>query len=210
MIEIFEELAQVYDDWFNLHEDTYKSELGAVQALLPPGQGLEIGVGTGRFAGPLGLKFGVEPAQAMAALAQIRGIQVIRGYAETLPIAGASFDFALMVTVLCFLADPLLALAEAVRVVKPSGWLIIGLIDPESPLGRSYEANRAQSRFFRQAIFHRVPQVQGWLEELGCPTLARRQTVFQAPSVPGGGPESVQAGFGAGSFVVLAAQRLSR
>jgi hypothetical protein len=43
-----------YDDWFERHRAAYLSELLAIRALLPwEGRGLEIGVGTGRFAGPL-------------------------------------------------------------------------------------------------------------------------------------------------------------
>lgn len=44
-----------YDDWFERHRAAYLSELLAVRALLPwEGRGLEVGVGTGRFAGPWG------------------------------------------------------------------------------------------------------------------------------------------------------------
>ncbi len=88
MTDTFEEYAQEYDDWFVRHEVVYRAELAAVEALLPTaGRGLEIGVGTGRFAGPLGIKIGVEPAWAMAEIARTRGIQVIRGDAEALPVA---------------------------------------------------------------------------------------------------------------------------
>ena len=75
-----------------------------------------------------------------------------------------------MVTVLCFLQNPLQGLIEATRVLKPHGHLIIGMIDPASPLGRSYEANKEKSRFYRQAKFHKVRQVLEWLEELGYAT----------------------------------------
>ena len=65
MIEIFEQSAQEYDAWFDRHQAVYQSELLAVKAFLPTaGRGLEIGVGTGRFAGPLGIGTGVEPAPA--------------------------------------------------------------------------------------------------------------------------------------------------
>ncbi len=209
MNDPFEKYAQEYDDWFVRHEVVYRAELAAVQSLLPEtGQGLEIGVGTGRFAGPLGIKVGVEPAQAMANRARHRGIQVIRGCSEALPLATASFDFVLMVTVLCFLEDPLQALAEATRVLKPQGRLIIGMIDPNSPLGRSYEANKEKSRFSRQAKFHRVSQVLPWLENLGYQNLEIRQTVFHDPQVSPG-PEPVRQGYGEGAFVVMAAQKLA-
>ena len=207
MIDIFEGHAQEYDDWFDRHEMVYGAELAAVKSLMPKsGQGLEIGVGTGRFAGPLGIRIGVEPAQAMAEIARNRGIQVVRGFAESLPIGTASFDFVLMVTVLCFLQNPLRALVEATRVLKPHGRLIIGMIDPDSFLGRSYEANKEKSRFYRQAKFHKVRQVLKWLEELGHSTLKLCQTIFQDLTATAG-PEQVRAGYGTGAFVVIAGQK---
>jgi hypothetical protein len=78
MIDVFEESAHEYDDWFSCHEIAYRSELAAVRSLLPLGRGMEIGVGTGRFAAPLRIEVGVEPAQAMAKFARNRGINVIR------------------------------------------------------------------------------------------------------------------------------------
>lgn len=208
MADAFEHHAAEYDDWFERYELVYRSEVAAVEACLPQtGRGIEIGVGTGRFAGPLGINLGVEPALAMAVRAQNRGIQVVRGSAEALPIATAALDFALMVTVLCFLTDPLPALKEASRILKPGGRLIIGLIDPDSPLGRSYEANKAKSTFYRQARFLPIPQVLNWLAELGYGNPEIRQTVFQAwPD--GKTPEPVLPGYGAGAFIVIAARQM--
>jgi ubiquinone/menaquinone biosynthesis C-methylase UbiE len=206
MVNVFEESANEYDDWFIRHELTYKSELAAVRTLLPPGCGLEIGVGTGRFAGPLQIKVGVEPAQAMANIARSRGIDVLRGYAESLPIATASFDFVLMVTVLCFLQNPLQALVEATRVLKPRGCLIIGMIDPDSPLGRSYEANKEKSRFYRQARFHPVSQVLKWLEDLGYQNPKTCQTIFQDVETLTAA-ETVKEDHDEGGFVIISAQK---
>ncbi len=207
MTDSFEEYAQEYDDWFVRHEVVYRAELAALESLWPAtGQGLEIGVGTGRFAGPLGIKMGVEPARAMAEIARSRGIQVIRGYAEALPMAAASFDFVLMVTVLCFLKNPFQALSEATRLLKPHGHLIIGIIDPESPLGRSYEANKEKSRFYRRAKFYTVSQVLAWLEKLGYPGPRICQTIFEdLPAITA--PEPVRDGYGQGAFVVIASQK---
>jgi ubiquinone/menaquinone biosynthesis C-methylase UbiE len=87
--------------------------LAAVQSSIPgSGSGVEIGVGTGRFAASLGIPIGVEPAPRMAELARHRGIEVLEGVAKSkLPFADGSFDFAVLVTVVgydndsCFLGS---------------------------------------------------------------------------------------------------------
>ncbi len=207
MANIFEESAQEYDDWFIRNEFAYQSELAAIKAFMPEeGRGLEIGVGTGRFAAPLGIEVGVEPAKAMAAIARKRGIKVLEAYAEELPLENGSFDFVLMVTVLCFLADPFRALREATRVLKPRGRLIIGMIDPDSPLGRAYEANKKKSRFYRQAKFHSLGQVLKWLEDLGYADLKTCQTIFQ-DSATVKAPQPVNEGHGEGVFAVIAGEK---
>ena len=207
MNTVFNHSAQEYDEWFVQNEMAYRSELAAVKALLPlSSRGLEIGVGTGRFAAPLGIEVGVEPAKSMAAIARKRGITVIEAYAEELPFESESFDFVLMVTVLCFLADPFRALGEATRVLKPQSRLIIGMIDPDSPLGRDYEASKKKSKFYRQAKFHTVGQILKWLEDLGYQNPQACQTIFQELSAITG-TEPVKAHHGEGGFVVIAAQK---
>jgi ubiquinone/menaquinone biosynthesis C-methylase UbiE len=207
MIEVFKEQANEYDYWFIRHEFSYRSELAAVKAFIPPaGRGLEIGVGTGRFAAPLGIKVGVEPARAMAEIARTRGIRVIQGYAEILPFADGSFDVVLMVTVLCFLRDPFQALCEATRVLTTQGRLIIGMIDPDSPLGKSYEVNKEKSKFYRQARFLPVEHVLKWLGKLGYLSLQTHQTIFQDPATITA-LEPVRKGHGEGVFVVMAGEK---
>ena len=207
IIEVFEQSAQEYDAWFDRHQAVYQSELLALKAFLPAaGRGLEIGVGTGRFAGPLGIGTGVEPAPAMAAMARNRGIKVLEAYAEELPFGPGVFDFALMVTVLCFLKDPRQGLKEAGRVLKEGGRLIIGLLDADTPLGRLYEEKKAESKFYRQARFYQVGRVIQWLQDLGFGTIATGQTLVQElPLITEAEP--VLPGHGRGGFVVLMAQK---
>jgi len=53
----FEKHAKEYDAWFDENKLVYLSELEAVKSMLPEGgTGIEIGVGTGRFASQLGIK----------------------------------------------------------------------------------------------------------------------------------------------------------
>jgi len=53
---IFDRYYKKYDTWYEKNKFAYLSELGAIKKVLPKvGKGLEIGVGTGRFAAPLNI-----------------------------------------------------------------------------------------------------------------------------------------------------------
>jgi len=206
-IQPFAESAQEYDAWFDRNPFAYESEILALKKFLAPQvRGLEIGVGTGRFAVPLGIAVGVEPAAAMADLARRRGIKVYRAVAEALPFRGDSFDLVLMVTVLCFLRDPQRALAEATRVLQPGGRIIIGMIDRDSPLGQDYEGHKQESKFYRQANFYSIGQTLDWLARLPYRQAEVCQTLFRPLSAITQ-LEPVRHGYGQGGFVVIAAQK---
>jgi SAM-dependent methyltransferase len=53
------------------------------------GDAVEIGVGSGRFAAPIGVRFGVDPARVMLQIARSRGVDAAMGVGEALPFAGA-------------------------------------------------------------------------------------------------------------------------
>jgi hypothetical protein len=75
----FESHVDRYERWFDRYPAAYRSELRAIGELLPPGGlGLEIGVGTARFAEPLGIQIGIDPAGAMFRYACRRGIKAAR------------------------------------------------------------------------------------------------------------------------------------
>ncbi len=207
IIQLFQESAQKYDAWFDRNPFAYESEILALKKFLAPQvRGLEIGVGTGRFAVPLGIQMGVEPAAAMAVMAQRRGIQVYRAVAEALPFRHDSFDLVVMVTVLCFLRDPFLSLTEATRVLKPGGQILIGMIDKESPLGWLYETHKQDSKFYRQANFYSVNQILDWLARLRYRQARACQTLFQELSRITR-LEPVRDGHGDGGFAVIAAHK---
>ena len=206
-IEIFEKYAQEYDEWFDTNRFAYESEVRALKRFIPQdSNGLEVGVGTGRFAVPLGVKIGVEPAKAMADRARKRGIEVYEAKAEKLPFADSSFDFVLIVATLCFVQDPLQALREAKRVLKPGGYIIIGLIDKESFLGKLYESKKKESKFYRHATFYAIKQVSDWLKRLELEDVKTGQTIFKLPQEMTA-IESVKAGYGEGGFIVIVAQK---
>jgi ubiquinone/menaquinone biosynthesis C-methylase UbiE len=54
------------------------------------------------------------------------GVRLCQGVAQSLPFRDASFDLVLAVTALCWIPEPLVALREMNRVVRPGGVVIVG------------------------------------------------------------------------------------
>ncbi|MFP4049844.1 MAG: class I SAM-dependent methyltransferase, partial [Desulfovermiculus sp.] len=195
-IEPFEQYAEAYDQWFEKNTDAYQAELELIRGLLPNqsgAEGLEMGVGSGKFAAPLGISVGLEPSPRMAARAEKLGIRVVLGVAEDLPFPDASFEYLLLVTTICFVDDIEQTFAQAYRVLKPGGCIIVGFVDRASELGRHYAANRDKSKFYKQATFYSTPEVITYLQEAGFAVLSIRQTL-----VPGAETGSIRDGYGEG------------
>ena len=208
-IEPFEKHPLRYEQWFDKHKFAYESELQAIRKLLPQGgNGLEIGVGSGRFAVPLGIKLGIEPSSKMMQIALRRGIEVIGGVAESLPFRNLQFDFALMVTTICFLDNVEVAFNEAYRILKPDGCLIIGFIDKDSPVGQLYQQHKYESVFYKIATFYSVDEVVSCLKKAKFKGFDFSQTIFHNLAEMEG-IELVREGYGEGSFVVVRAVKMT-
>ncbi len=194
----FEDFSEEYDAWFAKHKDKYEAELRALRCFIPTnGNGLEVGVGSGKFAAPLGIKTGVEPSDKMADKARKLGIHVLPGIAEDLPVPDNSFDFVLMVTTICFVDDLKKSFQEAFRVLKKDGDIVIGFIDKDSELGKIYRANKDKSRFYKIAEFFSAEEVLACLSEAGFGNFETRQTIFPENT------QQIENGFGTGSFMVI-------
>ncbi|HCZ06382.1 MAG: hypothetical protein PWP37_891 [Thermotogota bacterium] len=201
--EPFDLLTEQYDRWFEENRYIYLSEIDAIKALLPVfKKGVEIGVGTGRFALPLGLKFGVEPSCEMRKIAMERGLEVIDGIAESLPFPNESYDLALMVTTVCFLDDIQKAFREVHRILVPSGAFVVAFIDKESPIGKLYLNMKNRDPFYRLATFYSTEEILDNLQKAGFKDFRVVQTLFrnlkEINSI-----EPVKEGYGEGSFVVV-------
>ena len=197
-----------YDAWFDQNSNIYQSELLAVKALLPEGgRRIEIGVGSGRFASQLGIGDGVEPAEGIAKLARGRGINVIKGKAEELPLENESVDVLLFVTTLCFVSDVRETFREAYRVLKPGGCAVLAYIPKESPFGALYETIADRDPFFRLARFYTKDEVSTALKEVGFSIERSIQTLTGSPETANDRVEKPTAGDHKGSFIVTKATK---
>jgi SAM-dependent methyltransferase len=203
----FDEHPDRYDEWFDAHRFVYRSELEAIAHLVPDnGQGIEIGVGSGRFAVPLSIGLGIEPSRPMGERAAARGIRVVAAVAEHLPFVSESLDFALMVTTICFLDDAVAAFGEMARVLKPGCDVVIGFVDRASSLGRRYQRHKLANAFYRDATFYSTDEVATLLSETGFGETKTVQTVFGELSEIAA-VQDFRPGSGDGGFVVVCARK---
>ncbi|MBN2275885.1 MAG: class I SAM-dependent methyltransferase [Bacteroidales bacterium] len=203
----FDEHLAEYEQWFIDNRFVFQSELAAIQKVLPAKcNGVEIGVGSGIFASKLGIMDGVEPSFAMREKASERNINAIDGVAEELPYPDESYDFALMVTTICFVNNVLQSFKEVHRILRKNGVFIIGFVDKNSPVGKVYFRNRNQSVFYKDADFYSTEEVYGYLSETGFKTETTLQTVFGMLNTITEIQMSKN-GYGEGSFVVIKAKK---
>ncbi|WP_148705636.1 class I SAM-dependent methyltransferase [Methanosarcina siciliae] len=208
--EAFERYAEEYDSWYEKYKPAYESELLALKTFFPENPGnlrtLEIGAGTGRFSAPFGIVYGLEPARPMAKIAEKRGMRAVLGVAESLPFKRRSFDLILIVAALSLFKDPVHALHEAARVLKPGGQIVIGILDRNSLYGDFYESRKKEGSFSSEAKFLSTAEVSGWLIQLGFEEIKTCQTLFKQPEKIER-IELPQKGSGTGSFAVISSRK---
>jgi ubiquinone/menaquinone biosynthesis C-methylase UbiE len=124
--------AAVYDRGLQATEEAGLREMRRETLVAASGRTIDLGAGTGvnadLFPEEVDELVMAEPDPHM--LRRLRekvgeeGAEVVQAPAERLPFEDASFDTAVFTLVLCTVPDPTAALAEAARVLKPSGRLL--------------------------------------------------------------------------------------
>ena len=171
-VKVFETLTERYDQWFDEERGKilFENELRAIKTLLKRIQirdSLEIGVGTGRFASMLKIKYGLDPAIKPLLLAKERGIEVIQGIAEMLPFRDKIFDTVFLIVTICFVKDLEKTLSEAKRVLREGGYIVIGYIDRESEWGKFYLKKKEMGHpFYASAKFYTFNELEEILKKI--------------------------------------------
>jgi ubiquinone/menaquinone biosynthesis C-methylase UbiE len=163
----FKDLAARYDVWYRtpLGSLAHALELDAILALARIKSGervLDVGCGTGIYTVELAQRgahvIGVDPSMEMITIAQEKLRQAgltghfVCGSAEALPFRSERFDLALVVTSLCFVHSPDLAIEEMRQVLRPGGRLVLGELNRFS----LWAAWRRLKGVFRETIYNQA------------------------------------------------------
>lgn len=196
--QAFKKNHERYDKWFEDNNLLYKTELEALKKFVPEsGKGFESGVGTGKFAIPLKIKYGIDPVREMFENASKNGVKTVCARGEKIPFKDNSFDFALAVTTICFYDDILLAFKEINRVVKNKGSFILGFVDNGSWMGEIYREKKHENPFYKDAVFYSVDEVKELLFLAGFKDIEFYQAIFKD------NPQKITQGYGQGGFAVI-------
>lgn len=207
----FESLYRKYDAWYDEEpgRSLFAIESRAVREslLFTPEKALEIGVGSGRFAEALSIRFGVDPAVNPLRLARHRGVSGVAGDGERLPFRAGTFDTCLLVVTLCFVENPLTVLQESFRVLRPGGQVVLGMVLEESPWGKVYRGLGVNGHpFYSLARFYSRDVIIQWLKETGFSSVGIVSTLFQPHGKSTYDPELPRLGYDPGAgFTVFRA-----
>lgn len=180
----FDDIATAYDQSLPPHvvEHYLSKRTRFVLDYCPRGQVLDVGCGTGllatRLAGAGYDVTGVDPSEGMLEVLRGRapGIDSVQGSGAALPFGDDTFDLVLSVAVMHHIADPDevgRALAEMVRVAKPSGRILVWDHNPRNPYWTSLMARVPQDTGNERLIADH--EVIAGLEESGAEILLAAQ-----------------------------------
>lgn len=228
----FDEHATEYDGWFMENANVLASEvLLMARALRDAGRTLSVGCGSGLFelllARDHGITIGegVDPSEPMAAIARKRGVEVTVAPAEKLPHDDGTFDTVLMNGIPAYVGDLSVALAEARRVLKVNGHVVIGDVPASSGYGLLYKlaglvgtwddphlnqvapALPYPVEFVQEANWRNTGEIVTELRALGFVDLEFAQTLTTHPKFSNDAVEEPSAGHDRGGYVAIRARK---
>lgn len=228
----FDEYAGEYDAWFLNNQNVLDSEVLLLKHFLKtPGRALSVGCGSGLFEHILRtehgitIQHGVEPAAGMAEIAQKRGLEVKSGTAEELPFGDEEFDTVILNGTPGYIDDLHQAFAEAFRVAKSGGLVLVADVPAESSYGLLYQLASTKGGWDDHHLLSLAPQhpypvefaaAARWrttqekidlLRSVGFVDLEFAQTLTRHPKYSDDTVESPTEGYDRGDYVAILARR---
>jgi SAM-dependent methyltransferase len=204
--DAFDEHAAEYDAWFLQNRVVLANEVALVARMLrPAGRVLSVGCGSGLFELLLrrdhgvAVEFGIEPSEAMAAIARKRGMQVRIGTAEGAEYGEAEYDTVLFNGTPSYIGDLEQAFRRANRALRPGGAIVVVDVPKESSYALLYmlgaqlggwnhpllegvkPANVYPMEFARAARWRTTAEKAALLEATGFQRLSYAQTLTHHP-----------------------------
>jgi SAM-dependent methyltransferase len=193
----FDHVAGRYDEWYQtpLGQTADRLEKKAIFALATAEPGtacLDVGCGAGNYALDLAAKglraVGVDPSREMLRAASSKArraglhIQLVEARAERLPFSTGVFDLVIAVTTLEFAEDQATAAREMLRVLKPGGQVVVGVLMRWSVWALLRRLKGAlTSTIYRSARFLAAREVRALLRSAGCESVRTWAAVFVPP-----------------------------
>ncbi|BBD73344.1 hypothetical protein HS1genome_1733 [Sulfodiicoccus acidiphilus] len=223
----FDRFAEEYDSWFVKNRNVFLSELGLVEELLRGEKEiLSVGCGSGLFEAALRergivIEDCVEPSE-MGRIARARGLKVLRGFAEELPVQ-TNYSTVLMNGVIHYLNDPVKALLEVKRVLKDGGHLVLCWVAGEGSYGLLYRLasevgwedlrdvspeNPYPAKFLEGAKWPTVDEVRKLLAQTRFREVEVMQTLTRHPKYSNLEYELPSPGYDRGDYLCVKAQKL--
>lgn len=228
----FDEHAEQYDSWFLRNRNVLESEVLLLKHFLKsPGKSLSVGCGSGLFEHILRtvhgieIRYGVEPSEGMAHIAEKRGMEVKSGVAEELPYGDAEFDTVLLNGTPSYIADLGKAFRDAFRVLKPGGHIVVADVPAESSYGLLYQLAKGSGsweepylkkiaprhpypvEFTRSANWRTTEEKTVLLTQAGFVDPEFAQTLTRHPKYSDDRVEDPVTGFDRGDYVAIRARK---
>ena len=153
---------------------------------------LDAGCGDGAFAVAAWAKgarvSGVDASQTMLEAAHTRAlgsgarVDLVHASVEELPFPADTFDVVVMASVLCTVEDPLRAVSEAARVLRPGGRLVLGELHVWSLWSLSRRLRGwLGNRFWRGVRFWTVGEIRAMVHHAGLNVQYVRGCIYYPP-----------------------------
>ena len=200
---LFETHSRNYLSWAKRYDKIFNAELKALKQMVPQnGKGMEMDLGVGQYAIPLGIKYGTEASRELRSIASKRGLTVSDIQMGKLPYESNQFDFVLLLFNVLTMEDINNKIHEISRVLKKGGSLIIAFLDKTAFDKKPESYQKSLLYFYEKVKFLTTDSILSVLNKFGYADFSFVQTFSQNPD-DSSFVEEPKNGYGEGVLVIM-------